>query len=288
MSVFSLKVLAMVSMVCDHLGWWLELEGIIGPGLCTAMRAFGRMAFPIFAFLIVNGYKHSRDKVSYLTRLMAFALISQIPYVLVFSVENYFDAELGALSLSLPGAVQIVLCIALSILWYLLVRRDFTALLPGLALLIGLSTLKIGTVYILRPDMNVFYTLGFSLAAMCVLDKLRERKSESYMLCLSLIIALILIWDRADYGIDGIVLMLALWYFAPNKTQQLLMMLIWSAAHYMPGLNPIYYFLCAAAALLPVYLYNGRLGKALKTVFYLVYPLHLSVMAAIIMWQARL
>ena len=287
MSVFSLKILAMVSMVCDHLGWWLELEGIIGSGLCTAMRAFGRMAFPIFAFLIVNGYKHSRDKVSYLTRLMAFALISQIPYVLVFSVENY-SAVLGAVSLNLTGAVQTVLCIALCILWYQFVRRDFTALLPGLALLIGLSTLKIGTVYILRPDMNVFYTLGFSLAAMCVLDKLRERKSESYMLCLSLIIALILIWDRADYGIDGIVLMLALWYFAANKTQQLLMMLIWSAAHYMPGLNPIYYFLCAAAALLPIYLYNGRLGKALKTVFYLVYPLHLSVMAAIIMWQARL
>ena len=205
MSVFSLKILAMVSMVCDHLGWWLELEGIIGSGLCTALRAFGRMAFPIFAFLIVNGYKHSRDKVSYLTRLMAFALISQILYVLVFSVENY-SATLGAVSLNLPGAVQTVRCIALCILWYQFVRRDFTALLPGLALLIGLSMLKSGTLYILRPDMNVFYTLGFSLAAMCVLDKLRERSGKSYMLLLALIIALILIWNRADYGIDGIVL----------------------------------------------------------------------------------
>lgn len=287
MSVFSLKVLAMVSMVCDHLGWWLHLEGMIGSGLSIAMRAFGRMAFPIFAFLIVNGYKHSRDRISYLTRLIVFALISQIPYVLVHSVENY-HAALGPVSLSLPGPVQTALCIALSILWHQFVRKDFTAILPGLAAFIGLSTLKAGTVYILRPDMNVFYTLGLSLAAMCVLGRLRERSAKSYMLLAALTVALILIRDRADYGLDGIILMLALWYFAYSKTQQLLMMLIWSLVHYMPGLNPIYYFLCAALALLPVYLYNGRLGKPLKTVFYLVYPLHLSLMAAIIMWQARL
>ena len=90
MSVFALKILAMISMVTDHLGWWLSCQGLINAAVCTALRGFGRLAFPIFAFLIVNGYKHSRDRVSYLTRLTAFALISQIPYVIN---EQYNQAE---------------------------------------------------------------------------------------------------------------------------------------------------------------------------------------------------
>ena len=288
MSVFALKILAMISMVTDHLGWWLSCQGLIDAAVCTALRGFGRLAFPIFAFLIVNGYKHSRDRVSYLTRLTAFALISQIPYVLVFTAVN-FSAELGSISFNLPQPMQLLLCAALGLIWYRFIRRDYSALIMALAPFVGLCTLKLGGIYLLRPHMNVFYTLGFSLAAMCVLDsfRLNERKTDLLAAAAALAIAFLLLWDRGDYGLSGIMFLLMLWYFKDSPMQQQLIIPLWAVAHYIPGGN-IVFSICAAAALLPIRLYNGRLGKPLKTVFYLVYPLHLSVLGMLLIWQARL
>jgi len=155
---------------------------------------------------------------------------------------------------------------------------------------VGLCTLKLGDIYLLRPHMNVFYTLGFSLAAMCAMEMFAGRKSrekDSLAAAGALIIALLLIWSRSDYGLSGMLLMLMLWYFRENRMQQYLMLPVWAAAHYIPGGN-IGFFICAALALLPISMYDGRLGKPLKTVFYLVYPLHLSVLGVLIIWQARL
>ncbi|MCL2547681.1 MAG: conjugal transfer protein TraX, partial [Symbiobacteriaceae bacterium] len=60
-------------------------------------RLIGRLAFPIYAFLIANGYRHTRNPQKYLLRLAVFALISEIPYditfnkaILEFSRQNIF------------------------------------------------------------------------------------------------------------------------------------------------------------------------------------------------------
>lgn len=277
----------MASMLCDHLGYFLGAGGYIGKGLYTALRTFGRLAFPIFAFLIVNGWQHSRDRKAYLTRLMGFALISQLPFAVALTAVNY-SAKAGALSLQLPGLGYILLCIALGLLWYHFVRRDVSALLAALLPLVGLSTLRLGGIYLLRPDMNVFYTLAIALAAMCVLHEFwgsDARQKESYGRALALILALLLVRNGTDYGINGIMLMLALWFFRENRMQQLVMLLAWAAVHYLIGGSTIF-FIGAASALIPLYFYNGKAGKALKTAFYLVYPLHLSVMALLIIWHA--
>ncbi len=280
MSVFSLKVLAMVSMICDHLGWWLYLKRLTDYSVYIAMRSFGRLAFPIFAFLIVNGCIHSRDRVKYLTRLTGFALISQLPFVLVFTANNYGASLYGALSFTLPSAVHIILAAAVGILWYKAVRPDMSALLSAGALLLGLCTLRLGEAYLLRPDMNVFYTLAFSLAIICVLDKFLRNELSSprdYAQAAAVLAALPLIWDRADFGINGILLIVTLWLFRESRSRQALMLVIWCLLHYPPTVNTSY-SICAILSLLPLLLYNGRPGKNMKTAFYLVYPLHLSVL----------
>lgn len=73
LSVFDLKCIAVCSMLIDHIGAFLYPAEIW-------MRYVGRLAFPIYGFLIVEGFLHTRDVKKYMGRLLLFALISEIPY----------------------------------------------------------------------------------------------------------------------------------------------------------------------------------------------------------------
>jgi len=74
-----LKVIAMVTMVIDHTACYF----VSGGWEYECMRGIGRIAFPIFAFLIAEGYRHTRRKWDYGRNLLIFAFISEIPWMLL-------------------------------------------------------------------------------------------------------------------------------------------------------------------------------------------------------------
>lgn len=74
---FQLKCIAIVSMALDHTG------AVLYPSQIW-LRCLGRIAFPIFCFLIVEGFFHTHDVRRYMGRIGVFALISEIPYNLAF------------------------------------------------------------------------------------------------------------------------------------------------------------------------------------------------------------
>jgi len=77
-----LKIVAIVTMVIDHLG------RILYPDLLF-LQIIGRLAFPLFAYLAVLGVESTKKPVKYMVTLFVFALISQVPYYLAFSIQPF-------------------------------------------------------------------------------------------------------------------------------------------------------------------------------------------------------
>lgn len=78
LTAFPLKVLAIVGMTCNHACYifWNQMSD----WLFCALFGFGGLTFPIMAFLLVEGYKHTSNVFRYGRRLLVFALVAEIPY----------------------------------------------------------------------------------------------------------------------------------------------------------------------------------------------------------------
>ncbi len=93
-----LKVIAILTMTLDHVGAFLYPEHGV-------LRIVGRIAFPLFGYLLVLGAENTRSLRAYLLRLLVFAALSQLPYSLVngytpLEVFNiYFTLAFGLLFL---------------------------------------------------------------------------------------------------------------------------------------------------------------------------------------------
>ncbi|MBE5883932.1 MAG: conjugal transfer protein TraX [Lachnospiraceae bacterium] len=90
MTSFTLHIMAMLFMLCDHL--WATI--IPGNDWLTCV---GRIAFPIFAFMIVEGYFHTRSVKKYLGRLLLLAFLSEIPFNLMMGSRIFYPIHQNVL-----------------------------------------------------------------------------------------------------------------------------------------------------------------------------------------------
>ena len=101
MTALVLKLIACLSMLLDHIGYcWPAL---------LPLRAAGRLAFPLFVFLMVQGFRHTSSRARYALRLGVFAVLSQIPFGLMTADQLFV----------LRGNVLFTLLIDLLLLWQL-------------------------------------------------------------------------------------------------------------------------------------------------------------------------
>ena len=103
----TLKVIAMVSMVTDHIALYFLKDDTF---LYGAMRCMGRIAFPVFAFLIAEGLIHTRNRMRYFLTLLGFAAVSELPWCLLNGADGthnvMFTLALGVTALAAFEALK--------------------------------------------------------------------------------------------------------------------------------------------------------------------------------------
>lgn len=90
---FDLKLIAIITMTIDHIGAIIYND-------IDIFRIIGRISFPLFAFLLVEGFKNSSNRLKYFLRLIIFAFITQPIYDYAFksnTLNILFTFSLGFL-----------------------------------------------------------------------------------------------------------------------------------------------------------------------------------------------
>lgn len=77
LSAYTIKLIAISAMLIDHIAWrFVPTASVTG----AVMHIIGRLTFPIMCFLISEGFYYTKSRKKYITRMILFAFLSQLPY----------------------------------------------------------------------------------------------------------------------------------------------------------------------------------------------------------------
>ena len=133
MSSFVLRCFALATMLVDHVGAALLPRVLL-------LRVVGRLSFPVYCFLLAEGFAHTRSAPRYLLRLTLFAVLSEVPFDLVFfgrmwqpaSQNVFFTLAISLLALMAYARLQprdpwlAWLCVGGCCVLAILVGSDYT------------------------------------------------------------------------------------------------------------------------------------------------------------------
>lgn len=263
----------------EQLTSWLMDNAVLFYGY-EIMRLIGRLGFPIFCFLLVEGFQRTRDVKKYALRLGIFALISEIPFNLAITgrlwhreYQNvYFTLLIGLLALcaysflekfehkekgkDLPGALRGILTVTGVLLpaAYPAVFINFSSQggrLLCCGLVIGITVVTL----ILYGRKKGFRRVQTACADITVLIPLMFLAEYLY----------------TDYSGMGVLTISAMYLFRKRKV---LAMTAGCIVLTLMSIGEITAFL----ALIFIALYNGKRGLKMKYFFYAFYPAHLILL----------
>lgn len=267
MSGTFLKTFALITMVLDHLGLVFDNQ---------FLRSVGRVAFILFAFSCAEGWRLTKDKDRYLCRLMVWAGVSQLPYMLLKGLTPVFWLNTLAICTGVMLAVRLfgdyrdTKCLSSNTGYLVLFIGSF--FLPMILYQDVLGGVPV------PMEMNVLYTMFVACLGMrCIDENLKDWGANLQFLC-----AVLFCGIYADYSVLGIALIMFL-YWSDQKGigRQCIVAVLWSFAVYMIGMNSPQDFAGALAGSLLILIYNRDKGagpKWYRNAFYWFYPTHMMIL----------
>ena len=249
LSAFILKIIAMLTMTIDHSGYIIF-------GGSSFFNYIGRLAFPIFAFQISQGYIHTKNFPKYFRRLAVFALISQIPFMLfLYAIRN------------IPVPISMIP----ETIYNSLITFDFTLNI--------FFTLLIGLAAIFVFDKSGYKILGW-LFAIC-LALFAEFVHTDYGWYGITIIFLFYVFRNNKIGMSTSFILATIALYI-KKVYPVLIAL---NRYIEYGLDVRGFFtgsiiscLCTILPIIFICLYNGQKGRNTKFLLYFFYPVHLLIL----------
>ena len=257
MSAFVLKIIALAAMLVDHTG------SVFSDYTPFWFRVIGRLTFPIFVYLLAEGFRYTRSREKFLLRLLAFAIISEPFYDWAITRSHNIQQGLGPFHVSFFSYTNIF----------------YTLFLGGAAIvafewLYGViaksQTQSSGSAY---EHSHADDVLISAIAALPVLGFMWLADALG-----------------TDYGGYGVLFILIMYVIKPkwlkltvlaamNVLQhRYIFQLAWAGRPFDVWL---YWMIPATLLTVPlIALYNGKRGPGLKWLFYAAYPAHLAILAA--------
>ena len=256
-----MKKIAIITMFIDHMtlsflevarnadGKRIMYTFPMGETLDSVGRGIGRLAFPVFCFLIVEGFFYTRNRWKYLVRLLIFAAVSQVPFcLLVFPQSKKPHADT---IFTLAAGYVLIWCIDT-------LRRYIVGegkLLPGYRMgkaeagsTAGEKDPEMSPERILRIIVFTAVSAGLTYAV-CRLAK----------------------WRGMDYSYGGVICILILYLLYNYREIALAMAWTWLSCYNHNEL-------LALTGFALIWCYNGERGKQNKYFFYIFYPGHLLLL----------
>ncbi len=298
----TIKIIAVTAMLIDHAAASVLIRYLVN-GIQTAqaagtalawqqehaslysayylMRDIGRLGFPIFCFLLAEGFQRTRNVGKYALRLGIFALISELPFNLAIcgQVSNlgyqnvYFTLLLGLLALwafslfekaesrkekDLPAPLRMAFLVT-----GVFLPAAYPLVSDTLALLEMENRILFGAVAMGAAVMGYFFC-GMRRG----LRRVQTVSADMSALALCMLAAEFLRTDYAGMGVLTIAVMYLL------RRRRVLAMLAGCVVLTIMSLSELPAFF----AVIPIALYNGRRGLKMKYFFYAFYPVHLALL----------
>lgn len=242
-NAFALHIIAMLLMLCDHL-WGTFFMHI------DILASIGRIAFPLFAFMLAEGFEKSRNRKQYIIRILVAAAISEIPFNLMMGRSVIY---------LLHQNVLFTFTLALCLMCVYERIKKLKHFIPRLLSYIGVTIVFYAAGFVIFAD---YYGYGILIVALFYFTR----------------------WDT-DSPLSGkiiraIIQFAALLYICSEMLQGIVVPLN------IFGLTFEIHRQSYAILSLPIiWLYNGKHGpynKTVKTIYYLFYPVHLLILGLFI------